>query len=634
MRGPQEGILAETGDRLYHRCYPKFVTDKIRIDGRREPVLKYRSIRFKLLFYFVAVILLPLLTLGILSPLISANTIEKETTNHVRLLIRQVTRNIEFYVQEMEGVVSMLTDDPNIQSFFGLEGAGAPFTEAYAAGVRRLLRTVSGVHPEIAGVLLVNEHDGSLSNEIQPVARDPLRQEPWYLSAIQSPRTVQLHPRPIGRNLRMEYSAGDVVSIVKAVVDPLTGSYRGVVLIDMKLEVVKGIFVDMTLGQGGFLFIEDSQGEIVYAPVNAIVYRVRTEWLAGPKRNDYAGIPAEPGISIVREIKGEDYQIIAQDSAVTGWKTVGVFPLNEIMRQVSSIRYYSLIIAGVTVSFAFAASIFFTGSIARPVIKLRTLMKEAEEGNLAVRFEGRQEDEIGYLGKSFNTMIEKIQQLIDMVYQEQQSKREAELKTLHEQIKPHFLYNTLDTIQWMAQDHGADDIVQVVSALTSLFRIGLSKGKEMIRVSDELEHVKSYLIIQKARYEDKFDFSLSVDEEVLRLMVLKLTLQPLVENAIYHGIKERRGHGSIRVEALRREETLVFRVCDDGVGMSAAKLNSIRALLSHMTPQGRERNGYGICNVNERIQLSFGKKYGLRFESAPGRGTTVEMLHPLVTAED
>jgi two-component system sensor histidine kinase YesM len=178
---------------------------KLAPKGSGESVLKYRSIRFKLLFYFVAVILLPLLTLGILSPLISAKTIETETTNHVRQLIRQVTRNIEFYVQEMEGIVSMLADDPNIQSFFGLEDAGAPFSDARAAGVRRLLHTVSSVHPEIAGILLVNEHDGALSNEIQPVTRDPLRQEPWYLSAIQSPSTVQLHPRPIGRNLRMDY---------------------------------------------------------------------------------------------------------------------------------------------------------------------------------------------------------------------------------------------------------------------------------------------------------------------------------------------------------------------------------------------------------------------------------------------
>jgi two-component system sensor histidine kinase YesM len=361
---------------------------------------------------------------------------------------------------------------------------------------------------------------------------------------------------------------------------------------------------------------------MVYAPVNPVVYRVRRDWLRGP------------AVSTVRQINGADYQIIAQASQYTGWKTIGVFPLNEIMGQVSTIRYYSLIIAGVTVLVALVVSLFFTGSIARPVIELRSLMKEAEEGNLAVRFEGSKEDEIGYLGKSFNTMLEEIQKLIDMVYKEQQSKREAELRTLHEQIKPHFLYNTLDTIQWMAQEHHAEDIVQVVSALTTLFRIGISRGREMIPVRDELEHVRSYLVIQKARYEDKFDYSLCAEEALLPFMVVKLTLQPLVENAIYHGIKERRGPGAISIEVVKRDGMLVFRVADNGVGMSAEKLADLRAQLQKARGESSQRGGYGVSNVNERIQLSFGTRYGLRFESAPGRGTTVEILHPLVAAEE
>jgi two-component system sensor histidine kinase YesM len=407
------------------------------------------------------------------------------------------------------------------------------------------------------------------------------------------------------------------VSIVKAVVDPRTGLSRGVVLIDMRLAVVEEVFRNTTLGEGGFLFVGEPGGGVVYAPVNDIVYRVRDEWLSAP------------GASVVRGIRGADYQIVSRGSDYTGWKTIGVFPLNEIMRQVSTMRYYSLIIGGVTVIFAFVASVFFTGSIARPVIALETLMKEAEEGNLAVRFQGREDDEIGHLGKSFNAMIEEIQKLIDMVYREQHSKREAELKMLQEQIKPHFLYNTLDTIQWMAQDHGADDIMRVVGALTSLFRIGLSRGKEMISVRDELEHVRSYLIIQKARYEEKFDFSMAAGEAILPYMVLKLTLQPLVENAIYHGIKERRGHGTVRVEALRRDEILVLRVRDDGVGMSPEKLTEVRRLLDPES-DGPERPGYGIRNVQQRIQLSFGSSYGLHYESAPEAGTTVEVHHPLV----
>ncbi|MGA2640394.1 MAG: sensor histidine kinase [Spirochaetia bacterium] len=571
----------------------------------------------------MSVILLPLLTLGILGPYISARTIESEATSHTVQLIRQVTRNIEFYVRQTESIISIVDDNPDVQAFLAFRGSAQPFSAQPQARAQQLLRSISDAHPEIAGVLVVSADNRPLSNEIQPITRDPLTGESWYRKAVDNQGTVQLLPRPIGRNLRSahEYSADEVVSIVKAVVDPGTGQVRGVVLIDMRLKVMEAIFDDMTVGLGGFLFIEAPGGAIVYTPVNPIVYRVRDEWLDTPRT------------SSVRRIKGADYQIVSQGSEYTQWKTVGVFPLNEIMSQVSTIRYYSLIIAGVTVLVALIVALFFTSGIAGPVIELRSLMKEAEEGNLAVRFEGRQEDEIGYLGKSFNTMIEEVQKLIDMVYREQQSKREAELKTLQEQIKPHFLYNTLDTIQWMAQEHGAQDIVKVVGALTSLFRIGLSRGKEMIRVADEMEHVRSYLIIQKARYEDKFDFDLRTDDAALPCMVLKLTLQPLVENAIYHGIKERRGHGFVRVEALCRDSMLVLRVSDDGVGMTPARLEEVRALLSAAHPHGEGLAGYGIHNVHERIQLSFGTRYGLRFESAPDRGTTVEILHPLVRSE-
>ena len=585
--------------------------------------MRLRSIRSKLLLSFVAVILLPLLTLGVLGPYLSARTLENEATSHTWQLIRQVTRNIEFAVRNTESLIAVVDASPDVQAFLAFAGSAQPFSAQERAAALRLLGSLSDAHPEIAGILVVSEDARPLGNRIQPITRDPLTEESWYKQAVANPGTVQLLSRPIGRNLRssQEYSADEVVAIVKAVVDPRSQAVRGVVLIDLRLEVMKQIFADLTVGQGGFLFIQERGGAIVYTPVNPVVYRLRDEWLETPR-----------AIS-VRRIQGADYQIVSQWSEYTQWKTVGVFPLNEIMAQVSSSRYYSLIIAGVTVLVALVVSIFFTSGIARPVIELRSLMKEAEEGNLAVRFEGRQEDEIGYLGKSFNTMIEEVQKLLDLVYHEQQSKREAELKILQEQIKPHFLYNTLDTIQWMAQEHGAQDIVQVVSALTSLFRIGLSRGKEMIRLAEELEHVRSYLIIQKARYEDKIDFSLASDEDVQSCLVLKLTLQPLVENAIYHGIKERRGHGWIRVEARRQDGMLLMRVSDDGVGMSPAKLQEVQALLSVSHPHGDGLAGYGIHNVHERIQLSFGSRFGLRFESSQA-GTTVEILHPLVSSEE
>jgi two-component system sensor histidine kinase YesM len=586
--------------------------------------LRLRSIRSKIIVSFSLVILIPLLTLGILGPLISARTIEAEATSHTAQLIRQVTRTIEFYVQEMDSIISVVTADSDVRTFFGFVGTPESFTAARADGARHLLRAVSDAHSEIAGILLASADDFSLSNEIQPITRDPLTDEGWYRRAVENLGTVQLLPRPIGRNLRnnAEYSADDVVSIVKAVVDARTGRCKGVVLIDLKLQVLEDIFVDMTVSQGGFLFIDAPGGAIVYAPVNPVVYRVRDEWMDSGQT------------SMVRRIRGADYQILFQASDYTHWRTVGVFPLNEIMSKVSVIRNYSLLIALITLVLGVIISIIFASSIARPVIALESLMKEAEEGNLGVRYEGTQGDEIGHLGQSFNAMIEEIQKLIDMVYREQQGKRETELKMLQEQIKPHFLYNTLDTIQWMAKEHGAADIVEVVGALTSLFRIGLSRGKEMVHVSDELEHVRSYLVIMKARYEEKFDFFFSVDDATLPYMVLKLTLQPLVENAIYHGIKERRGHGSIHVEATIRDSMLVLRVRDDGAGMSPEKLAEVRAHLSAAPSPDEGSSGYGVRNVHERIQLSFGARYGLRFQSSLNEGTTVEVLHPLILAEE
>jgi two-component system sensor histidine kinase YesM len=228
-------------------------------------------------------------------------------------------------------------------------------------------------------------------------------------------------------------------------------------------------------------------------------------------------------------------------------------------------------------------------------------------------------------------MIERIQSLIDQVYVEQRSKREAELRILQEQIKPHFLYNTLDTIQWMAQEHRVDDVVCMVGALTSLFRIGLSKGREFISLSDELEHVESYLCIQKMRYEEKFDYSISCDFALRPCRVLRLMLQPLVENAIYHGIKERRGHGNLTVEARTEGRDLLLEVRDNGLGMSEETL----ARLSESLEEGVSSvGGYGIRNVHERIRLTFGKPYGLSFKSVYGEGTEVTIRHPFLDSED
>jgi len=310
-----------------------------------------------------------------------------------------------------------------------------------------------------------------------------------------------------------------------------------------------------------------------------------------------------------------------------------VCSLADALHEVFLIRYWALIIGGITMALAIVAAFFFTSSIARPVVGLKNLMKRAEKGDLSVRFSGGNGDELSELGSGFNEMIERIQSLIDQVYCEQLAKREAELGILQEQIKPHFLYNTLDTIQWMAQEHRVDDLVCLVGALTKLFRIGLSKGRELISLADELEHVNSYLCIQKMRYEDKFDYEIRADESLQSRLVLRLILQPLVENAIYHGVKERRGKGMLVVEAHAVEGELRLIVSDDGAGFPPDRLAAINAALEH-DGQPLSSGGYGIRNVHERIRLTFGRPYGLSFASTRGGGTDALVRHPLLEGEE
>ena len=247
---------------------------------------------------------------------------------------------------------------------------------------------------------------------------------------------------------------------------------------------------------------------------------------------------------------------------------------------------------------------------------------EKLDGDMTVRFVNHYKGEIGQLGDSFNAMVEKINELLGVVYKEQKNKREAELKILHEQIKPHFLYNTLDTIQWMAKQYHAQDIVDLVLALSGFFRISLSQGKEFITLEQEVLMVKNYLDIQKVRYEDLFEYKTEIEEGLGNYMVLKICLQPLVENALYHGIKESdQDRGTIWIRAFSEsEDSIILKVEDDGAGMSQERIDQLNSWLK-LKERGEEVKAYGTLNVNDRIKIAYGDEYGLHYEKRTGGGT-------------
>lgn len=559
---------------------------------------------------FAVVLLIPLVTLGVLAPLVYSRSFEDEINGHTRQIIEQLSRRIDDFVTDLDASMLFFQSEAPTRAFFAGEQP-----EVWAPLSGEFERFMSARSDAVAGIALVANDGRFVGVGLHAVTRAPLTGESWFQEAVKTPGKVRLFSRPIGRNLRSDLGLGadDVVMLVRAVAG-------GVVLFDVRVSQIERIFRGLSLGPSGFLFVVDAQGSIVYAPVNPIVYRVLPSWLTG-----------DAGLAVHR-FGDTDYQLQSRRSEATGWRTIGVFSLAEALKEAETLRLYAALSGFAALVLAFVSSLLLTSGFVRPILALRSLMKKAENGDLNVHFAAKGHDEVDQLGAGFNIMIEEIRHLIEENAEVQRAKREAELQALQEQIKPHFLYNTLDTIHWMAQEHGALDIVAVVAALTKLFRIGLSRGRETITLAEEAEHIRSYLFIQKVRYEDKFDYRVEVPQEFGRLHVLRLVLQPIVENAIYHGLKPKHGSGTITVSARGEGGVLFLSVEDDGVGVPEPRMNELNRALDSGT-RTAEGSGYGMFNGNERLRLSFGKHYGLRFYVGARGGTRIEIRHPWITDE-
>jgi two-component system sensor histidine kinase YesM len=291
---------------------------------------------------------------------------------------------------------------------------------------------------------------------------------------------------------------------------------------------------------------------------------------------------------------------------------------------------YSILLP-LVIAFSFSAAWIISTSIYVPIKALQNLTTTITQNDLKALVSHENVDEITELGINFNIMVGRIRELLDEKIKEQENLKKAELKALQAQINPHFLYNTLDTIVWMAEAKKTDQVIEIVRVLSSFFRIALSKGRDWIPIRQEIEHVQSYLTIQKMRYRDILDYKIEVDDDILDSTILKLTLQPLAENALYHGIKHKRGGGTITIRARRANQNQVLlEVQDDGVGLTPYKLGRIQAKLQEDIGEiSGEIGGFGLENVNNRIELYYGKQYGLSVDSEYLSGTRVTVKIPL-----
>lgn len=600
-------------------------------------------IRYKLIVHFLIISILPSLFLAVSIGWTVERIMERQANENTLQIIGKVNKSLESIISDLQNITYLISFDPEIRNFLYDEAYTTLPNKAY--DIRKYLQGFTTLHAEIAGILVVNGHGQYISNEMYPKSVQSLTSDEWYKTAVEQKGIFTLIGHPKDRNIATHYNYKneDVISVVRAILDPDTQETKGVVLIDLKLRVIAETVKDVRLGKTGYLMVMDDSGENIYAPPHPLVRQIRKEWFG----DNAAG-------TFPKDIDGNRIQFIYRKSSFTGWTTIGVFSSREAVMAVREVRFYLVSFVFMVCMLGITASYFVSHSISLPIRQLMSFMQKAESGDLTIRHVGRRNDEIGLLGQSFNRMLAKINQLISLVESNERQKREAELRILQAHIKPHFLYNTLDTIHWLSRKHGAQEVADVVESLSKLFRLGLSKGQEMISVLDEIDHVESYLKIQKTRYQEKLHYEIDWDPAVLDWQVMKLIIQPIVENAIYHGIKERRGPGHIRVEVSTDKRVLIIRVSDDGQGFEAEKLRTLRHKLDSVAAKledrssldrkeeksraviesySRQTGGYGLLNVHERIRLTYGSPYGLSVESEWGKGTTVTIVHPIVKRE-
>lgn len=448
------------------------------------------------------------------------------------------------------------------------------------------------------------------------------KQQQWFIQAMDQ---IENHhfSTPYVQNL-FDYGKEHpwVISLSRYVELNYDGeTRRGVLLIDMSFSELGQICRNADLPGGGYFYITDREGEIIYHPDQQLIY-------AGISQNNLVeDIPETDGIHQV-QVDGVPYQAVVKTVGYTGWKLISLIPLKNLANDVDQYRWFGITLLLFIVFLLAFVNMHLSEYISGPLSRLNQAVNELGAGKEDVKFREEGCIEVRQLTHSIEAMVSTLRHLMDDIIQQEQNKRRLEMEVLQSQINPHFLYNTLDSVIWLTEIERYQDATRMVSALGKLFRISLSRGKIIIPLKDELEHARHYSTIQTIRYKERFEARISAEPDTENLYTLKLIIQPILENAIYHGMAVMDEDGLITVHAWRDENNLYIDVEDNGAGMPKETLDQ---LLDESKPFKKSKgSGIGVRNIHQRIQLAFGVEYGLEFFSEPDEGTLVRIHLPIL----
>ena len=578
---------------------------------------KFFSLQYKVFLFSLILIAIPLLIVGTVSYIKSAEIIQKKVSQSNLNTVRQIAANIELILQDVHNTSLHLFQNDQIRTFLKLS-ENAPYKEIQKYNIKAqeslmyllcskkyihsiYIKGFNGITIDTKGILY--QIDKHIEKKILELKGGYL----WITDKL----------------VNSNYTTTDVFSLKRVIndIDNITARLA-TLSINIDEKQISNIYKDKIIGEKGDFFIIDRHSRIISALNKGKLGEEIQEQLRpdeiNKKKDGYYRI----------KMGNQDFLITYCNIDNAGWTLINIVPIEELLKEIAVIKQVTLI--GILVSFIICimVALIFTIKVLSPIKQVRKLMGKLEKEDFNVSMDLNGNDEIALLGRSFNKMSGRLRELIREVYQGQLKQKEAELIAIQAQINPHFLYNTLDTIYWMARIEKAFETSSLVGALSKLFRLSLNKGNKFTTVKNEVEHLKNYIIIQQKRYEDMIDFSFHVPDEVLDCKVIKLVLQPLVENAIYHGIEKKGEAGKIDISIAKKNDRLLYTITDDGNGVDEKEINGL------LKKVGNNNRGFGIKNVNDRIKLCFGEDYGLRFHSSRDMGTRVIVTQPYIKEND
>ncbi|RAU92348.1 sensor histidine kinase [Paenibacillus sp. YN15] len=448
-----------------------------------------------------------------------------------------------------------------------------------------------------------------------------IEQEPWYTRLPPKARymVIGLTKQPAARDSAYTMKLGKRLFGINNIALP----YSALLTLEADITEFNRILSQLKPSANSSIFILDESGAVAASPDLSLLASNLSDI---PYIREIMSKPEETIMdSTEMDVNKESSLVTFRKIKGTGWTVVSVSPMSDLNGKLLAIRNVMYAVLGLCMALAVIIAVILSNSITRPILQVIRSMSYAKSGNFDVEVEYKPKDEFSHLVNQYNKMIRQIKELFHKLYVSEVKKKEAELKALQAQINPHFLYNTLDSINWIALRHKVPEISKMVTSLSDFFRYSLNKGNTIISVQDELNQVKSYLAIQHIRFQERLSYTIEAEPEIAGCYTIKLILQPLVENSLIHGIEKRLGPGTIGIKAYLTEGWVRIEVRDDGIGADVELLN---AMLD--SPEEAGGKSFGLNNVHQRIRQAFGRESGLRFAANPEQGITAIVSFPAI----